>query len=277
MQNAPILVIGSSGKTGRRVASRLQAQGHAVREGSRQSAIPFDWEQPATWAPALRGVRSAYIAYTPDLGFPGAEPRIETLTRLALAAGLEHVVLLSGRKEAGAQRCERIVQSSGLGHTLVRAAWFNQNFSEGHLLGAVLDGTLAMPAGEVLEPFVDADDIADVAVAALTDSHRHAGQLYELTGPRLLSFAQAAAEISSASGRPLRYLPVSLDDFRAGMAEVAGEPLASLFTALCEEVLDGRNAQLSDGVQRVLGRAPRDFADFCRDSARAGLWAGVTA
>lgn len=276
MHNAPILVIGSTGKTGRRVAARLKTLGHTVREGSRQSATPFDWDQPETWGPALRGAHSAYISYSPDLGFPGAAERIEALTRLAVAAGVRHVVLLSGRNEAAAQRCERIVASSGLSHTLVRAAWFNQNFSEGFLRDAVLEGTLAMPAGDVQEPFVDVEDIAEVAAAALTDP-RHAGQAYDLSGPRLLSFAQAAAEISAAAGRPLQYLPVSLADFHAGMLAVTGEPLAQLFTDLCEEVLDGRNAHLSDGVQQVLGRAPRDFADFCRESAKAGVWSGAEA
>ncbi len=272
MSNSPILVIGSTGKTGRRVAARLKALGHTVREGSRQSATPFDWDRPETWGPALRGAHSAYIAYSPDLGFPGADERIEALTRLAVAAGLKHVVLLSGRNEAAAQRCDGIVQASGLSHTLVRAAWFNQNFSEGFLRDAVLEGTLAMPAGEVREPFVDVEDIAEVAVAALTDP-RHAGKTYELSGPRLLSFAQAAAEISAAADRPLQYLPVSLADVHTGMLAVVGEPMASLFTGLCEEVLDGRNEHLSDGVQQALGRAPRDFADFCRESAREGVWA----
>jgi uncharacterized protein YbjT (DUF2867 family) len=272
MSNAPILVIGSTGKTGRRIAARLKALGHTVREGSRQSAIPFDWEKPDTWAPALRGAHSAYISYSPDLGFPGADERIEALTRLAMAAGVRHVVLLSGRNEAAARRCERIVEASGLSHTLVRAAWFNQNFSEGFLRDAVMEGTLAMPAGDVREPFVDVEDIADVAVAALTDP-RHAGKAYDLSGPRLLGFAQVAAEISAAAGRPLRYLPVSLPDFHAGMLAAVGEPLAGLFTGLCEEVLDGRNEHLSHGVQQALGRAPRDFADFCRASAKAGVWA----
>ena len=272
MSITPILVIGSTGKTGRRVAARLKALGHTVREGSRQSATPFDWDRPETWGPALRGAHSAYISYSPDLGFPGADARIEALTRLAMAAGVRHVVLLSGRNEAAARRCERIVEASGLSHTLVRAAWFNQNFSEGFLRDAVLEGTLAMPAGEVREPFVDVEDIAEVAVAALTDP-RHAGKTYELSGPRLLSFAQAAAEISAAADRPLQYLPVSLADFHTGMLAVVGEPMASLFTGLCEEVLDGRNEHLSNGVQQALGRAPRDFADFCRESAREGVWA----
>jgi uncharacterized protein YbjT (DUF2867 family) len=274
MQQPPILVTGATGKTGRRIVARLQQQGHAVRPGARGAAIPFDWDQPATWPATLQGVRSAYLCYAPDLAFPGAPDKIAALVRSAAAADLQHLVLLSGRNEAFAQQCEGIVQASGLGHTLVRASWFNQNFSEGHLLAPVLQGVLALPAGDVLEPFVDADDIADVVVSALTDS-RHVGRTYELTGPRLLDFGQAAAEIAAASGRPLQYLPVSLADFRTGMAEAAGPDLANLYTDLCAEVFDGRNACLADGVQQALGRAPRDFADFCRTAAAAGVWAAV--
>lgn len=271
MQTPSILVIGATGKTGTRVARQLRARGLAVRNGSRRSDIPFDWERPDTWPAALQGVHSAYIAYSPDLAFPGAAEKIGALMQHALAARLAHVVLLSGRHEEEAQRCERVVQASGLSHTLVRASWFNQNFSEGHLLDSVLQGLVALPAGDVQEPFVDADDIADVAVAALTD-RRHAGRVYELTGPRLLGFAQAVAEISRAADLPVRYANVSFDDFRAGMAAAAGPALADMYTKLCREVFDGRNACVCDGVQQALGRAPRDFANYCRAAAAAGAW-----
>ncbi len=275
MQNTPILVIGSTGKTGRRITQQLRALGHSVREGARQSPIPFDWDQPATWTAALAGVHSAYISYAPDLAFPGAPEKIEALTQAAKRAGVRHVVLLSGRNETHAQHCEGIVQASGLGYTLLRASWFAQNFSEGYLLGPVLEGVVALPAGNVQEPFLDADDIADVAVAALTEPQRHLGQLYELTGPRLLDFAQAAAELSAAAGRTVHYVPLGLEDFRAGMTPAVGPALANMFTDLCEEVFDGRNACLGTGVQRALGRAPRDFADYCKATAATGIWTPV--
>ncbi len=271
MQNTPILVIGSTGKTGRRIAQKLRALGHTVRDGARQSAIPFDWDQPATWAAALDGVRSAYIAYAPELAFPGAPEKIEALAQAATRAGVQHVVLLSGRNEIHAQRCEAKVQASGLRHTILRASWFSQNFSEGHLLHPVLEGVVALPAGNVQEPFLDVDDIADVAVAALTEPH-HQGRVYELTGPRLLNFAQAAAELSAAIGRTVQYVPLSLDAFRAEMTPAVGPDLANIFTALCEEVFDGRNAGLATGVQEALGRAPRDFADYCKATAATGIW-----
>lgn len=271
MQKSPILVIGSTGKTGRRIADRLQASGYPVREGSRQSATPFDWDKPETWTDALRGVKAAYISFHPDLAMPSAPATIQALTQEAKRAGVQRLVLLSGRGETNAQRCEQIVAESGLGYTLVRASWFAQNFDEGALLGAVLGGVVAMPAGQKQEPFVDVDDIADVAVAALTDS-RHEGQLYEVTGPRLMTFADAAAEMSRAAERDIQYVPISLEDFRTAMTEEAGPMVADLLTAICREVFDGRNEHLGDGVQRALGRAPRDFADFCKSAAASGVW-----
>jgi len=271
MQKAPILVIGSTGKTGRRIVQRLKALGHAVREGSRQSSPPFFWEKPATWADALRGVEAVYLAYAGDLAAPGAPQVIEHFTASAKHAGVQRLVLLSGRGEVHAQHCEQIVRASGPVTTVVRASWFSQNFSEGHLLGPVLEGSVALPAGNVREPFVDTDDIADVAVAALTDG-RHAGQVYELTGPRLLTFSDAAAEISRAAGREVQYRAVSLTEFHGALTAQAGPDFADLFTGLCKEVFDGRNESLGDGVQKALGRPPRDFWDFCREAAAAGVW-----
>lgn len=271
MHTAPILVIGSTGKTGSRIVRSLTEKGFPVREGSRNSAIPFDWENTETWAPALSGVKAAYVSYFPDLAFPGAAEKIEALAEVAKSAGVRKLVLLSGRGEAHAQKCEQIIRNCGLDFTLVRAAWFAQNFSEGYLQAPVLDGVVALPAGDIKEPIADVDDIADVAVAALTDD-RHNGELYEITGPRLLSFAEAAAEISAAAGIPVRYMPITLDEFHAGMLEIGGPLIADVFTEICRETLDGHNAYLTDGVQRALGRAPRDFADFCRHAAASGAW-----
>ncbi|GAA3075761.1 NmrA family NAD(P)-binding protein [Streptosporangium carneum] len=265
------LVIGSTGKTGRRIVHRLEERGHSVRGVSRHSDPPFDWQEPSTWPRALHGVESAYVSFFPDLAVPGAPAAIEELTSCAVDAGVRRLVLLSGRGEANAQRCEEIVRGSGLSHTLIRASWFSQNFTEGHLFESVLDGVIALPAGDVGEPFVDADDIADVAVAALTDD-RHSGRLYELTGPRLLTFHEAAAEISKALGREVEYVSVSSEQFRAALTRSVGPEAADLLTALCDEVLDGRNASLGHGVREALGREPRDFTDFCRAAAASGAW-----
>jgi len=265
------LVIGAGGKTGRRVANRLIAAGCRVRPASRSGETRFDWEDEATWAPALADVDAAYITYYPDLAFPGAADIVGSFADLAVAKGVRRLVLLSGRGEEGARQAEMRVQDSGADWTIVRCAFFNQNFSE-TFVDAVRYGTLAMPGGDTAEPFLDADDIADVVFAALTDD-RHIGQLYELTGPRLLTLAEAAAELGSALGREVRYVPVTPEEYASelvthGLPEEEAVPLSELIA----EVLDGRNSYLSNGVQQALNRSPRDFADYTRDAAATGVW-----
>ena len=271
MQDRPILVIGATGKTGRRVASRLKARGLPVSCGSRSSATPFDWEAPETWAPALRGARAAYVTYFPDLAFPGAVEKLESLCETARDVAVEHLVLLSGRGEHHARLGEEVVRNSGIDFTIVRAAWFAQNFSVGYLRDPVLAGVLPMPGGNVAEPIIDIDDIADVVVAALTEEG-HRGELYEVTGPRLMTFAEMAAELSRATGHQIRHVPISFEAFHETIAEAGGTFVADVFTAIARETLDGRNAHTSDGVMRALGRSPRDFADFARAAARLGAW-----
>ncbi|MEM6988060.1 MAG: NmrA family NAD(P)-binding protein [Pseudomonadota bacterium] len=271
MQRKPILVVGSTGKTGSRVATKLTALGYPVRHGSRNASPPFDWESPETWPASLAGVERAYVTYFPDLAFPGAVEKLEAFCDIAVDQGLEQLVLLSGRGEHHARLGEAVVARSGIDFTLVRAAWFAQNFSEGYLREPVLAGLLPMPGGDVVEPIIDIEDIADVVVAALTEPG-HSGQLYEVTGPRLMSFAEMAEALSAALGRDVRHVPIAFDDFHANIAEVGGSYVADVFTAIARETLDGRNAQLSDGVQRALGRAPRDFVDFAVDAAASGAW-----
>lgn len=266
------LVLGGTGKTGRRVARRLRERGRASRIGSRSGQPPFDWENQTTWAPALHGVSSVYVTYVPDAGFPGASDTIGAFAKQAVDSGARRLVLLTGRGEQGAQRSERVVQATGADLTIVRASFFAQNFSEEFLADAVRDGVVAFPAGDIAEPFIDIEDIADVVVAALTEE-RHVGQLYEVTGPRLLTYADAVAEIATASGRDVRYLPISLQQFETTMVgHGAPAEFAAALTTLLSEVLDGHNASLSDGVERALGRAPRDFSDFAREAAASGAW-----
>ncbi len=271
MTQQPILVLGATGKTGSRIARRLEEKGQAVRRASRNSETPFDWDQPQTWPAILEGVSSAYISYFPDIAFPGAVEQVEAFTALAREKGLRRFVLLTGRGEFHAERAEAVVRNSGVPFTIVRAAWFAQNFSEGALLGPVMAGVLPMPAGDVREPIIDVDDIADVAVAALTEEG-HDGELYEVTGLRLMTFAEMAAELSRAMGRTVQYLPISFEDFHAEIAHANGEMIADVITDIARETLDGRNANLADGVQRALGRAPRDFADFANKAAMSGAW-----
>ncbi|HEX6853444.1 MAG TPA: NAD(P)H-binding protein [Candidatus Polarisedimenticolaceae bacterium] len=269
----PTLVLGATGKTGRRVLDRLHARGVPTRAGTRRSAVPFDWNDPATWPAALRDVRAAYVVYAPDLAVPAAAAAIRHFTELAVRSGVRRLVLLSGRGEEEAQRCERIVQDSAAAWTIVRASWFCQNFSEGAFLDLVLGGEVALPVDGVAEPFVDADDLADVVVAALTEAG-HAGRVYEVTGRRAWTFARAVEEIAAASGRNVRFVPISHEAFRTGLLE-AGVPLpeADLLGYLFGTILDGRNARAGDGVRQALGREARDFGEWAREAAARGAWA----
>jgi uncharacterized protein YbjT (DUF2867 family) len=266
------LVLGGTGKTGRRIVERLTNAGHPVRIGSRSASPSFDWDNEAGWDACLEGITAAYINYSPDLAMPGATDAIQAFVTKAKAAGVKRLVILSGRGEPEAQACEKIVQDSGLQWTVVRASWFNQNFSEAAFLDMVLAGTITLPAGDQVEPFVDADDIADVAVAALTQDH-HDGQVYEVTGPRLMTLSDIASELSNATDREISYLDVPHDAFVAEIAD-SGAPkeVVWMLDYLFSTVLDGRNAHLSDGVQRALGRPPKDFRDFARDVAKTGIW-----
>jgi uncharacterized protein YbjT (DUF2867 family) len=275
----PVLVLGGTGKTGSRVVKRLERRGVPVRVGSRTGDPPFDWEDEATWAPALQDVESAYVSYYPDIAMPGAVEAVRSFAKLAVENRVGRLVLLSGRGEPEAERAELALRevvdaSAGAEWTILRSTWFMQNFSEDYMLEHVLSGEIRLPAGDVPTPFLDADDIADVAVAALTDEG-HAGKLYELTGPRSLTFAETAAEIAGATGREVRYVPVSLEEHAAEAAE-HGVPaeVVELLTYLFAEVVDGRNASTTDGVRRALGREPRDFADYTREAAATGIWDG---
>ncbi|BCH30211.1 NmrA family transcriptional regulator [Mesorhizobium sp. L-8-10] len=272
MTGTETLIVGGTGKTGRRVAERLMAHGMPVRVGSRNGTPPFDWEDRATWSAALAGTRASYVTYYPDLALPDAAEAIAAFADTALLAGTRRLVLLSGRGEPGAQRAEQALQASGADGTILRCSWFGQNFSESFLLEPILAGDVALPADRIREPFVDAEDVADVAAAALVDDS-HIGRLYELTGPRLLSFAEAIAEIAKASGRTINYRAVDATAFVAGL-EAAGLPgdLIELVRLLFTEVLDGSNEYLTHGVFEALGRPPRDFADYARATAPSGIW-----
>lgn len=263
------LVLGGTGKTGRRVAARLRAAGRPVRLGSRAADLPFDWTDPATWAAPTAGVRTAYVTFQPDLAFPGAAETVGAYARLAADAGVRRLVLLSGRGEAGALAAEKEVAAAGVEWAVVRSAFFMQNVTEDFLADAVAEGVLALPAGDVAEPFVDLEDVADVAVAALL-GQVPLGRVYEVTGPRALTFAQVAAVVTAA-GRPVRYVPVTVPEFVAGVV-AAGAPaeLAAGLGDLFTEVLDGRNTAVATGVTEALGRPARDFADFARAS-----WGGA--
>lgn len=266
------LVLGGSGKTGRRVVQRLKSRGLPTRVGSRSGSPAFDWAKPEDWDAVLDGVRSVYISYAPDLAVPGATDSIQLFVDKAVAKGVTRLVLLSGRGEEEAQACESIVKATGIEWTIVRSSWFMQNFSEGEFLQMVQDGTIALPAADVAEPFIDVNDIADVAVAALTEPG-HAGEIYEVTGPRLLTFSELSEEITQAAGRLVQFVQIPSEAFAEGVAEAGvTSDVAWLLNYLFDTVLDGRNAFVADGVRRALGREAADFSDFARRTAASGAW-----
>jgi len=266
----PIVLLGGRGKTGGLVADALLAKGLPVRLASRSTG--FDWTLPESWAAALEGASAVYITYYPDLMVKGAAEAVEQLTELALSLGVKRLVLLSGRGEDECLKAENKLKASGADWTIVRSSWFNQNFDQGSFLPMIQAGEVALPVEEIGEPFIDIRDIAEVVVAALTDD-RHIGKLYEVSGPRLLTFAEAVAEINAATGGGVRYRKVSAHEFFSGL-EQAGVPtfVAGILEELFTIVLDGRNAYVADGVRQALGRPPRDFADFAREAAATGIW-----
>ena len=270
--NPVTLVLGGTGKTGRRVAERLQARGVDTRIASRSASPSFDWNDQSSWKATLEGVEAVYVTYAPDLAIPGATDAVRDFVAMAVEQGVRRLVLLSGRGEEEAQACERIVQDAGVEWTVVRASWFNQNFSEGEFLGMVMDGAITLPAGDIPEPFVDVNDIADVAVAALTEDG-HNGEIYEVTGPRMLTFTEVAYEVSRAAGREVQFVQIPKEAFAGAIAESgAPQEIAWLLNYLFETVLDGRNAYVCDGVKRALGREPTDFTEFVDRIAASGVW-----
>ncbi|SDK21710.1 NAD(P)H-binding protein [Nonomuraea jiangxiensis] len=275
MTTEPILVVGATGKTGRRVTSLLRGRGADVRAASRRAPTPFDWYDTATWEPAVRGAVAAYLV---DSQGSDAPAQLREFGELARAAGVRRLVLLSSRDWAvsGGEEYltgERAVQESGVEWTILRATWFAQNFSEDPLLAdQVLAGELRLPTGQGLEPFIDADDIAEVAAATLVEDG-HAGRIYELSGPRLLTFGTAIDEIARATGRDIRYVPVTPEEHAAHLLG-RGEDRAfvDLVNTLFSWIRDGHNAHLSDGVRQVLGRPPRDFTEYVTTTATTGAW-----
>jgi uncharacterized protein YbjT (DUF2867 family) len=268
-----ILVLGSNGKTGRRVAARLENHPEVeIRLGSRNEKIPFDWENSSTWKNVVKDIDTVYITFQPDLAVPFASEAIENFTKLATKSGVQKIVLLSGRGEKEAQVCEEIVKKNAKNWTIVRASWFNQNFSESFFLDPILAGIVALPRAEALEPFTDADDIADVVTAAILDD-KHNEKTYELTGPRLLTFKDAVNEIANASGKNIAFQGLSLDEYNQMLREYqVPDDHIWLVNYLFEQVLDGRNSSVTSDIEKVLGRKAKDFSAYAQETAKTGIW-----
>jgi uncharacterized protein YbjT (DUF2867 family) len=272
MNNSPILIIGKTAKTGLRVEQRLQALGYPTRGVSRSSSPAFDWEDTSTWHTALKGTQSAYVTFFPDLAIPSAENTILDFTKVAKEAGLKHIVLLSGRGEQGAERAEIVLQNSGLDWNVVRANWFMQNFSEGFMIEGIVQGELMLPARDTVEPFVDIDDIADVAVAALTRPEL-CNRLFEVSGPRAMTFKQCMDDVSAVVGYPVKCTQIPIEDFlQALRSEGLPEDMLWLMNELFTVVFDGRNSKPTTGVEEALGRPATDFSEYLRKVMKTGAW-----
>lgn len=271
-----ILVLGATGKTGRRVLERLTEQNIPVRIGSRSAILPFDWEKPETWPYVLEGIQKVYVTFQPDLAVPQSVATISSFVLQAKKAGVQKLVLLSGRGEKEAEQCETIVKQSGLDWTIVRASWFMQNFSENFLLDSILNGQVIIPNVKAKEPFVDADDIADVVVAAL-NSDLHSGKTYSLTGPELLSFDQATSLIANAIKKPIQFSSVSIEEYTAMLRSYQlNEDFIWLIQYLFTEVLDGRNEFITQDVEIVLKRKPTSFAEYITKTNATRVWNNKT-
>lgn len=275
MSQDVFLVLGATGKTGRRVTARLRAAGKTVRAASRSSEARFDWTDPSTWDDVVNGVSAVYVVAP---GVPG--PAHEFVPR-AVAAGVRRFVLLSGRgadtwDDSGfgvdMLSAEEAVRASGVEWSILRPSNFSQNFDEDLFHAPIMAGELALPAGDIVEPFIDADDVADVAVALLTE-RGHAGRTYELSGPRGLTFREATEEIARVSGRPVRYREVSPEEYVAALVAQGFSPEdASYLRAMFDLMRRGLIAEVTDGVDRVLGRKPRDFESYVARAAAVGAW-----
>ncbi|WP_246011534.1 NAD(P)H-binding protein [Nocardia mexicana] len=281
-----ILVMGATGKVGRHVVVRLRELGHPLRAVSRSSPDRFDWADRSTWRPALADVDTVYLNVW---GVVGVVDPAE-FTALAVRSGVRRIVALSGRGDGGddyllktpygpwAQAVadgERAARGSGAEWTIVRPCWFAQTFEEDPKLSEVRSGEVVIPVGAGTVPFVDAADIAAVTVAALTEDG-HQEQIYELSGPRAMTFADAVAEIAEATGRRIRYVPVEVPEYvqhlvDRGYDRSAAEMQAGPFQWLHR----GNTGFLSDGVLRATGREPRDFADYARRAAATGVWSAA--
>ncbi|MGO4773328.1 NmrA family transcriptional regulator [Flavobacterium sp. W22_SRS_FK3] len=273
MGNQKILVLGGNGKTGRRVKQLLKKVSNAdVYIGSRSGIPAFQWENPETWPDIIEGIDTVYITFQPDLAVPYASETIQKFATLATQNGVQKLVLLSGRGEKEAQVCEEIVKATAKNWTIVRASWFNQNFSESIFLEPILAGHVALPGAQTPEPFTDADDIAAVVTEALLHE-KHNEKTYELTGPRLLNFEQAIAEIAKITGREINFQALSLEEYSNMLRKYqVPENEIWLVNYLFSEVLDGRNSSITSDIEKVLGRKAKDFTDYVKETAQTGIW-----
>ena len=273
MNTENILVIGGTGKTGRRVAEQLKKKGIEPKIGSRNASPSFDWDDKDTWVNTLNGIEKMYVTYYPDLAVPGAKEKIESLTYLAKELGIKKMVLLSGKGETEAEACENIVINSGMDYSIVRASWFNQNWSESFFLNPIISGEVALPMSDVLIPFVDANDIAEVAATVLLDD-TYNGEIIELTGPELITFKDIVNIISRVSNKKLNFYEITLEQYVKGMKQMQiPDDVVWLIEYLFSHVLTNpKNQLVVNDIERVLGRKAKPFAEYAQETAKTGIW-----
>ena len=271
------LVLGGTGKTGARVASRLTELGLPVRTAARHGGdVRFDWDDPAIHRNAIEGADRVYLI-APVMRTRFA-PQVSAFLDLAEVEGVRHVTYLSGYgiEFAPADVALRAVEldlmaRSTLTHSIIRPAWFMQNFSQTFLMP--VDDAIVVPTGSGGEAFVDAEDIAAVAAATLADPAAHAGAEYAPTGPDILTVSEAADIIGSVTGRPVRHVDIDRLSWVDGVI-ATGVPAeyGEMLQMLTETIASGRGLQPNDDVEKVTGAPPRSFMDFARRTAAA--WAG---
>jgi uncharacterized protein YbjT (DUF2867 family) len=272
--NRHVLVLAATGKTGSRVASKLSEQGVSVRTAARGGAdINFDWNNPATFDGALQGVTGVYlVSPVMRVDFAGV---VSDFLDQAEQAGVQNVTYLSayGMEHAPAEVALRAVELDlesrrSFTHSILRPAWFMQNFSETFL--KPVDDEIVVPSGTGAEAFVSAQDIASVAAATLAEPERHAGRAYAPTGPEALTLDEAARIISAAAGRTIVYRDTDRNEWvgamvRSGVPAEYGEVLHTL----TETLASGRGSQPNGDVLAATGAAPVSFADFAAETAPA--------
>jgi uncharacterized protein YbjT (DUF2867 family) len=274
-----VLVTTPTGKVGSEVVRLLREKGIKHRIGARtvekaQKEFPdseivrFDYQDESTLKAALQGVDTVYLA---SPGAAPAEPE-KRLVDLAKAGGVKRIVKLSAmgvdqNDAAPLRQVEKYIEASGLQWTHVRPSFFMQNYSVAQAQ-SIRNGSFAEPADNARTPFIDARDIAEVAVKALTEDGHH-GKAYALTGPELLSRAQVAEKLSQGIGKPVQYVPITDQQFREAMKAYMPPPVLELMSALYAGVRAGWTEVKTDTVQQVLGRPPRSFDEFVKDSRSA--------
>jgi uncharacterized protein YbjT (DUF2867 family) len=268
------LILGGTGKVGRRLGQSLTAAGHAARAASRHAAVRFDWAEPATWPDALAGTDGLFI-----IG-PGSATdwsgRLTSLLTTAQSAGTKHAVLLSARgveflPGGAVGQSEQALREGPLSWTILRPSHFAQNFTEAMFVP--VDGVITTAVGTGAEPFIDVADVADVAAAVLARDTWHETTL-ELSGPEAITFAEAAAILTQASGTSVRFADES-DASHVARLRAAGTPEGYIEwrMAMLGGIRSGADAYLSDGVQAVLGRPATSFREWARREVPAAAWA----